>query len=208
MANDPQEQPSHAESVAAMAGTKSFHPKKSPPADLVSLFQTKDLQNEIKQILQHHKTSHSDQMFVPHMNFQIFGSIFHFSSTPFTQIPLPTAERTSPPFPSETRLEQMGCILGLGRLGGDRNGLIGFTMDKPILSSALLFWSGSFSYFHFPCGAMSMSLFDISSLTGLRRTEEEISALLTLPPGVEYNSTDMKPSYPALVRLLVTKVSL
>ncbi|GKV11052.1 hypothetical protein SLEP1_g22338 [Rubroshorea leprosula] len=30
-----------------------------------------------------------------------------------------------------------------------------FSMDKPILSLALLFWSGSFNCFHFPCGAMS-----------------------------------------------------
>ncbi|GKV43061.1 hypothetical protein SLEP1_g50402 [Rubroshorea leprosula] len=73
MANDPQEQPSHTESTATMARTKSFHPKKPPPADLVSLFQTKNLQNELKQILQHHKISHLDQMFVPHMNSQILG---------------------------------------------------------------------------------------------------------------------------------------
>ncbi|GKV33892.1 hypothetical protein SLEP1_g42336 [Rubroshorea leprosula] len=123
MANDPQEQPSHTESTVAMAGTKSFHPKKPPLADLVSLFQTKDLQNEIKQILQHHKTSHSDQIFVPHMNSQIFGSIFHFSSTPFTQIPLPTTETTSPPFPSETELEQQGWafwdLAGLGEIRMD-----------------------------------------------------------------------------------------
>ncbi|GKV51960.1 hypothetical protein SLEP1_g58573 [Rubroshorea leprosula] len=46
---------------------------------------------------------------------------------------------------------------------------------------------------------MSMSLFYISSLTGLPCTREEISALLTLPPGVEYN-VDFKPSYPAFVR--------
>ncbi|GKV20229.1 hypothetical protein SLEP1_g30387 [Rubroshorea leprosula] len=74
-----------------------------------------------------------------------------------------------------------------------------FTMDKPIMGSALLFWSGSFNCFRFPCGAMSVSLFDISSLTGLPCIGEEISALLTLPPGVEYN-TDLKPSYPAFVR--------
>ncbi|GKV34832.1 hypothetical protein SLEP1_g43175 [Rubroshorea leprosula] len=76
MANNPQEQPSHTESVAVMAGTKSFDPKKPPPSNLVSLFQTKDLQNEIKQVLQHHKTSHSDQMFVLHMNSQILGPYF------------------------------------------------------------------------------------------------------------------------------------
>ncbi|GKV18515.1 hypothetical protein SLEP1_g28882 [Rubroshorea leprosula] len=52
---------------------------------------------------------------------------------------------------------------------------------------------------------MSVSLFDISSLTGLPCTGEEISALLTLPPGVEYNSTDMKPSYPAFVRFACDK---
>ncbi|GKV33730.1 hypothetical protein SLEP1_g42194 [Rubroshorea leprosula] len=46
---------------------------------------------------------------------------------------------------------------------------------------------------------MSMSLFDVSSLTGLPCTGEEISALLTLPPGVEYNA-ESKPSYPAFVR--------
>ncbi|GKV15548.1 hypothetical protein SLEP1_g26330 [Rubroshorea leprosula] len=72
-------------------------------------------------------------------------------------------------------------------------------MDKPILSSALLFWSGSFNCFHFPCGAMSASLFDISSLTGLPCRAEEISALLTLPLGVEYNA-DLKPSYLVFIR--------
>ncbi|GKU93240.1 hypothetical protein SLEP1_g6848 [Rubroshorea leprosula] len=46
---------------------------------------------------------------------------------------------------------------------------------------------------------MSVSLFDVSSLTGLPCTGEEISALLTLPPGVEYNA-ELKPSYPAFVR--------
>ncbi|GKV39525.1 hypothetical protein SLEP1_g47283 [Rubroshorea leprosula] len=46
---------------------------------------------------------------------------------------------------------------------------------------------------------MSVSLFDVSSLTGLPYTGEEISALLTLPPGVEYNA-ELKPSYPAFVR--------
>ncbi|GKV06914.1 hypothetical protein SLEP1_g18732 [Rubroshorea leprosula] len=73
-------------------------------------------------------------------------------------------------------------------------------MDRPILSFALLFWLGSFNCFHFPCGAMSMSLFDISSLTGLSCTEEEISALLAMPLGVEYDHKDLKPSYLAFMR--------
>ncbi|GKV19431.1 hypothetical protein SLEP1_g29692 [Rubroshorea leprosula] len=46
---------------------------------------------------------------------------------------------------------------------------------------------------------MSVSLFDVNSLTGLPCTREEISALLTLAPGVEYNA-ELKSSYPAFVR--------
>ncbi|GKV12925.1 hypothetical protein SLEP1_g24007 [Rubroshorea leprosula] len=77
-------------------------------------------------------------------------------------------------------------------------------MDKPVLGAALLFWSSSFNCFHFPCGAMSVSLFYVSSLTGLPCTGEEISALLTLPPGVEYN-VELKPFYPAFVRSVYDK---
>ncbi|GKV07164.1 hypothetical protein SLEP1_g18965 [Rubroshorea leprosula] len=73
-------------------------------------------------------------------------------------------------------------------------------MDRPILSSALLFWSSSFNCFHLLCGAMSVNLFDINSLTRLPCTGEEISALLTMPPGVDSDHKDLKPSYPTFVR--------
>ncbi|GKV47117.1 hypothetical protein SLEP1_g54042 [Rubroshorea leprosula] len=73
-------------------------------------------------------------------------------------------------------------------------------MDRSILSSTLLFWSGSFNCFHFPCRAMSVSLFNISSLIGLPCTREEIFALRTMSPGVDYDHKDLKPSYPAFLR--------
>ncbi|GKV19428.1 hypothetical protein SLEP1_g29689 [Rubroshorea leprosula] len=46
---------------------------------------------------------------------------------------------------------------------------------------------------------MFVSLFYVSSLTGLPCTREKISALLTLPPGVEYNA-ELKSSYPVFMR--------
>ncbi|GKV09580.1 hypothetical protein SLEP1_g21058 [Rubroshorea leprosula] len=61
---------------AAMAGSKATHFLKSPPADLVKLFQTQNLQDDINWIVQRHKPCHSNQIFVPHKNSQIFGPYF------------------------------------------------------------------------------------------------------------------------------------
>ncbi|GKV47118.1 hypothetical protein SLEP1_g54042 [Rubroshorea leprosula] len=47
---------------------------------------------------------------------------------------------------------------------------------------------------------MSVSLFNISSLIGLPCTREEIFALRTMSPGVDYDHKDLKPSYPAFLR--------
>ncbi|GKV01318.1 hypothetical protein SLEP1_g13878 [Rubroshorea leprosula] len=118
----------------------------------------------------------SDQVFVPHMKSQILGPYF-VSPRPIP-FKLVYAQLKDHPLPFQVKPN----------------------WSKSILSSALLFWTVSFNCFHFPCGIMSVSLFNISSLTGLPCMAEEISTLLTMPLGIEYNHKDLKPSFPAFVR--------
>ncbi|GLU23788.1 hypothetical protein SLE2022_397660 [Rubroshorea leprosula] len=211
---------------ASMAGSKATHCLRSPPPDLVKIFQNRNLQDDMNRILQKQKPCHSNQTFVPHKKSQILGP--YFVSPPPASLISYYPQPKEHLFPFQVKPDWNKWIGSFGawpvwrksewvdwidRLEPDFGqiwrdvGLFEFiqltkcrcTMDKPVLGSALLFWSGSFNCFHFACGAMSVSLFDVSSLTGLPCTGEEISALLTLPPGVEYNA-ELKPSYPAFVR--------
>ncbi|GKV32762.1 hypothetical protein SLEP1_g41343 [Rubroshorea leprosula] len=210
----------------SMASFKATRFLRSPPPYLVKLFQNQNLQDDVNRVLQQQKPCHSTQHFVPHKKSQILGPYFvsHPSASLTSIYPQPKEHllpfQVKPDWgkwvgsfgawPAWRKSEWTDWINRLepafGQIWKDA-GLFEFiqltkckfTMDKPVLGSALLFWSGSFNCFHFPCGATSVSLFDISSLTGLPCTGEEISALLTLPPGVEYNA-ELKPSYSAFVR--------
>ncbi|GKV50534.1 hypothetical protein SLEP1_g57235 [Rubroshorea leprosula] len=210
---------------APMAGPKAIHCLRPPPPELIKLFQDQNLQDDMNRILQKQKPCHSNQTFVPHKKSKILGPYFvSHPPAPLASIYPQPKEHLLPfqvkpdwnkwigsfgAWPVWRKSEWTDWINRLepafGQIWRDA-GLFEFiqltkcrfTMDKPVLGAALLFWSGSFNCFHFPCGAMSVSLFDVSSLTGLPCTGEEISALLTLPPGVEYNA-ELKPSYPAFM---------
>ncbi|GKV15287.1 hypothetical protein SLEP1_g26085 [Rubroshorea leprosula] len=216
---------------ASMAGSKATPCLRSPPPDLVKLFRDQNLQDDMNRILQKQKPCHSNQTFVPHKKSQILGPYFvsHPPASLASIYPQPKEHllpfQVKPDWnkwigsfgawPVWRKSEWVDWIDSLepdfGQIWRDV-GLFEFiqltkcrcNMDKPVLGSALLFWFGSFNCFHFPCGAMSVSLFDVSSLTGLPCTGEEILALLTLPPGVEYNA-ELKPSYPAFVRFAYDK---
>ncbi|GKV50522.1 hypothetical protein SLEP1_g57225 [Rubroshorea leprosula] len=73
------------------------------------------------------------------------------------------------------------------------------SMDRVLLGTALLFWSGSYNCFHFPCGAMYVTLFDICSLTGLPCVGEEIPALLSVP-SADFDTKSILPSYNAFIK--------
>ncbi|GKV01319.1 hypothetical protein SLEP1_g13879 [Rubroshorea leprosula] len=133
----------------------------------------------------------SDQVFVPYMKSQILGPYFVSPSPiPFKLV---YPQLTDHPLPFQVKPNWSKWVGQVGPWPTWRK-------SKLILSSALLFWTGSFNCFHFPCGIMSVSLFNISSLIGLPRTAEEISALLTMPLGIEYDHKDLKPSFVAFVR--------
>lgn len=76
MASDPTNQPLHTKPTALTAGPKPLQLSKPPPANLVKIFQDQNLQKEITEILQHHKPSHSNQIFVPYEKSQILGPYF------------------------------------------------------------------------------------------------------------------------------------
>ncbi|GKV39518.1 hypothetical protein SLEP1_g47276 [Rubroshorea leprosula] len=225
MAHDREEQ-SMPTGSASMAGSKATPCLRSPPPDLTKIFQNRNLQDDINRVLQKQKPCHSSQTFVPHRKSQILGPYFVSNPPAALASIYPQPKEHLLPFqvkpdwskwvgsfgawPAWRKSEWVEWIDRLepdfGQIWRDV-GLFEFiqltkcrfTMDKMALGAALLFWSGSFNCFHFPCGAMSVSLFDVSSLTGLPCTGEEISALLTVPPGVEYN-VELKPSYPAFVK--------
>ncbi|GKV49174.1 hypothetical protein SLEP1_g55937 [Rubroshorea leprosula] len=80
-------------------------------------------------------------------------------------------------------------------------------VNKAILTAAMCSWSCSYNCFHFPCGAMSISLFDICSLTGLPCIGEEVSALLPAVPVEEYDPGDTRTTFLSFQRnsILATK---
>ncbi|GKV19427.1 hypothetical protein SLEP1_g29688 [Rubroshorea leprosula] len=63
---------------ASMVGSKVTHCLKSPPPDLVILFQNQNLQDDVNRVLQQQKPCHSNQNFVPHKKSQILGLYFVF----------------------------------------------------------------------------------------------------------------------------------
>ncbi|GKV01313.1 hypothetical protein SLEP1_g13874 [Rubroshorea leprosula] len=133
----------------------------------------------------------SDQVFVPYMKSHILGP--YFVSPPPIPFKLVYPQLKDHPFPFQVKPNWSKWVGQVGPWPTWRK-------SKSILSSALLFWTVSFNCFHFPCGIMFVSLFNISSLTGLPCTAEEISALLTMPLGIEYDHKDLKPSFPAFMR--------
>ncbi|GKU89742.1 hypothetical protein SLEP1_g3840 [Rubroshorea leprosula] len=80
-------------------------------------------------------------------------------------------------------------------------------INKAILTAAMFFWSCSYNCFHFPCGAMSISLFDICSLTGLPCIGEEVSPLLPTVLVEEYDPGDTRTTFLSFQRnsILATK---
>lgn len=51
-----------------------------------------------------------------------------------------------------------------------------FQYDRHLLIAALLFWNRGYNFFHFGCGPMAPTLFDIAALTGLPVLGRSISA--------------------------------
>ncbi|GKU93663.1 hypothetical protein SLEP1_g7239 [Rubroshorea leprosula] len=75
MAHDREEQTMPTGS-ASMAGSKATPCLRSPPPDLIKIFQNRNLQDDINSILQKQKPCHSNQTFVPHKKSQILGPYF------------------------------------------------------------------------------------------------------------------------------------
>lgn len=73
------------------------------------------------------------------------------------------------------------------------------TMDRALLGTTLLFWSRSYNCFHFPYDVMSVTLFDICSLTSLPCVGEEIIALLSVL-SAKFDSKSILPFYNAFIK--------
>ncbi|GKV12332.1 hypothetical protein SLEP1_g23489 [Rubroshorea leprosula] len=178
-----------------MACPKAIHCLRSPPPDLVKLFQDQNLQDDMNRILQKQKPCHSNQTFVPHKKSQILGP--YFVSHP------PASLASIYPQPKEHLLPF--------QVKPDWNKWIGSFGAWPVWrKSEWTDWINRLNLLLVKFGGMQACLnlynspnadspWTSRSLTGLPCTGEEISALLTLPPSVEYNA-ELKPSYPAFVR--------
>ncbi|GKU90945.1 hypothetical protein SLEP1_g4884 [Rubroshorea leprosula] len=173
----------------SMASSKATHCLKSPPPDLVKLFQNQNLQNDVNRVLQQQKPCHSNQNFVPHKKSEILGP--YFVSHPPASLASIYPQPKEHLLPFQVKPDWSKWISSFGAWSSWRKSEWTDWINrlKPAFGQI---WrdAGLFEF---------IQLTKCSSLTGLPCTGEEVSALLTLPPGVKYN-VELKPSYPAFVR--------
>ncbi|GKV52446.1 hypothetical protein SLEP1_g59023, partial [Rubroshorea leprosula] len=190
------------------AGASS--PQTDPPeqTDPVDIFENRDLREELSSVCNQVPKGFSDQIFLETSDSLILGPVF--TSTPPSNLHAlyPQPHRHFLPFqlepdwepwlgrfgswPTNKSDDWSAWVTRLEKPFGNTWKTLGLyefiqmttyqtSMDRVLLGTALLFWSGSYNCFHFPCGAMSVTLLDICSLTGLPCVGEEITALLSVP---------------------------
>ncbi|GKU89539.1 hypothetical protein SLEP1_g3665 [Rubroshorea leprosula] len=203
-------------------------PQTDPPEqmDPVDIFENQDLQEELSSVCNQVPKDFLDQIFLETSDSLILGPVF--TSTPPSNLHAlyPQPHRHFLPFqlepdwepwlgrfgswPTNKSDDWSAWVARLEKPFGNTWKTLGLyefiqmttyqtSMDRVLLGTALLFWSGSYNCFHFPCGAMSVTLLDICSLTGLPCVGEEIMALLSVS-GADFDTKSILPSYNAFIK--------
>ncbi|GKV45248.1 hypothetical protein SLEP1_g52357 [Rubroshorea leprosula] len=194
MAGDQEEQSMPTRS-ASMAGSKATHCLKSPPADLVKLFQTQNLQDGINRVLQQQKPCHSNQTFVPHKKSQILGP--YFVSHPPTSLASIYPQPKEHLLPFQVKPDWSKWVRSFGAWPAWRKSELTDWINR--LEPAFgQIWRDA-GLFEFIQLTKCKFIMDKPFLNRIALHWRKISALLTLPPSVEYHA-ELKPSYPAFVR--------